>query len=64
MNEGDADKIRTCKKCGKKLFNEKLPWCKRCQLKKRNTIVKAVPIVVVTLSSAIGYYNHEDGIPQ
>ena len=37
---------RRCKSCGKKLLDEKLPFCKRCVLKGRNLVGDSVGLLV------------------
>ncbi len=38
-------KERKCMTCGKKLLDEKLPFCLRCRLKGRNNVGRAGEVV-------------------
>ncbi len=60
----NADKERRCKKCGKRLIDEALPFCDRCVLNGRNTAGKMIggaTTVALAVMSAIAYTNNGSG---
>lgn len=50
----NEEKERRCKSCGKLLFDEKNPLCRRCVLEWRNKGVKGVEIVGSLAMAACG----------
>lgn len=50
----EETKERKCISCGKKMLDEKLPFCLRCRLEGRNTTVKVGEIVGTIVLAAGG----------
>ena len=56
---------RICKKCGKRIFDKKIPYCLRCSLEKRNTAFETtgkVSAVIGAFLTAKNYSNKKDKI--
>ena len=56
-------KERKCKKCGKKLLDEKLPICLRCRLKGRNKfgrVGEGAAGLALLIGSGKALYDHNN----
>lgn len=60
----EENKERRCKSCGKLLLDEKIPFCRRCFLERRNKVGKAaggfVGAVAMTICATALINNNTD----
>ena len=56
----NEEKERRCKSCGKLLLDEKLPYCRRCVLERRNKGAKIGGLAMTVLGAFALVNNNSD----
>ena len=62
INMSNEKKERRCKSCGKLLLDEKLPFCSRCEIEGRDTVVRVgrtVGVVAITGLEVFALVNND-----